>query len=351
MDIKPHSNGILYAHFKDSDQKHKRVSLGTRNKKEARQIAKEMRIEDTETMARLGFKQNEILNKITNQNISCQDAVDHWKKEMRLKGLSNGTIYKNSITVEQLIREKANGKQLSSLNREHVYDFINQDDNFTETTKKRKLSSIKTFFDFCVGFGYVSWNFVQDISVNRKILSFPQKEVNHIQPFTEKEISTMLEKSKDLTDKMKFAYYFVRIGLATGLRIGDVAQLEWNSIVDGHLIVFTEKRDSRVLLPIDEKWSPGLRQVLSEIPNSGTPYMFPELKELCKDVKLRSRNSVYFGRFLKMCGINGKSFHSFRSYCFSKWKAQGKSLDQLREATGHKSNAIELYINHEIKAS
>ena len=134
----------------------------------------------------------------------------------------------------------------------------------------------------------------------------------------------------------------VGISSATSLRLGDVCQLEHASFaVPGHLIVHTDKGLSRVLLPIDNAVTPGLAEILAEIPPTASPYLFPDEQRQYEDIKTgRPKFSVYFKRAVIALGLDatGKSFHSLRHSAISRWNAQGFSLDQCKTYAGHASS-------------
>jgi integrase len=97
----------------------------------------------------------------------------------------------------------------------------------------------------------------------------------------------------------------------TGLRLSDIAQLEWRSFAeDGKLITWTEKTNKRMELPITN----ALRALISEVPVTDADYVFPAQRAIIRDVAKRSGLSVQFGRLLDRRHITGKSFHSLRHY-------------------------------------
>ena len=77
------------------------------------------------------------------------------------------------------------------------------------------------------------------------------------------------------------------LGWWTGLRIVDISKLEWASISDTHITVWTEKQDKRVNLPLDNPLIGGgeIRDALSEVPYEDKKYCFPEWAELADDPK------------------------------------------------------------------
>jgi hypothetical protein len=89
-----------------------------------------------------------------------------------------------------------------------------------------------------------------------------------------------------------------------GLRLGDICALEWACLKEpGKVVVWTDKRDTRVDLPVDDD----LAQGLAAIPANSDKVCFPEQEAISRSSK-RSMLSVQFGRTLQAVGIQGHSF-------------------------------------------
>ena len=96
------------------------------------------------------------------------------------------------------------------------------------------------------------------------------------------------------------------LAAAAGLRLGDIAQLEHAALeVPGHIIVHTDKRDRRICLPINGTITPGLAEILAEIPPTDSPYLFPAQAAQYDDISTgRPKFSVYFTRLMDRLGID-----------------------------------------------
>ena len=147
-----------------------------------------------------------------------------------------------------------------------------------------------------------------------------------------------------------FWRFAVRLGAETGLRISDVAQLEWRSLSElhtGKLVIWMKKTNQR----IEHTISPSLQQFVGEIPVIDADYMFPEQRALMQDVGKRAGLSVQFGRLCERLGIKGKSFHSLRHYkattsyakldkeALAKKLAASLSLEEIAGLLGHQNKA------------
>ena len=115
----------------------------------------------------------------------------------------------------------------------------------------------------------------------------------------------------------KFMTAATAISYWTGLRLADIASLEWPCFNGTELIVWTGKRDKRVAMPLSNPLigSGELKMVLlgvAEDARPGARYIFPDAHKIVTDPTDRAKVSVYYGRLLDQIGIEGKSFHCLR---------------------------------------
>jgi len=147
------------------------------------------------------------------------------------------------------------------------------------------------------------------------------------------------------------------IGLYTGLRIEDCAQLAWEEVdlIQGRIIIEPRKTkhigNRRVLLPIH----PILARLLASIPS--VEHTGPILPELASKFKLSSRGSTVsrkFESYLAGVGIETsvkpkkkgqpkrpvKTFHSLRHTFTSRIANAGGDFSLLQKMLGHRENTM-----------
>jgi integrase len=111
--------------------------------------------------------------------------------------------------------------------------------------------------------------------------------------------------------------------------------LEWACLKEpGKLVVWTDKRDTRVDLTVDDDLARGL----AAIPANSNKVCFPEQDAINRSTK-RSKFSVQFGRILQAVGIRGHSFHDLRHTFCSDCQRKGIPTPHIAKLVGHSNEA------------
>lgn len=314
-----------------------RISLGTRSHREAREIARSANLTQIEKTAAGGKAARRALIAITRtRGLTLESAAAEWHQIAAACGRSRLTIEKNQSTLAHWFSQRPEIAALrpEDLDESHIAPWINSGTD-NRGSRQRRLAVLRSFCTFLVTRDYATTNPAANVVVDMRALSHEQKEARQVLAFTPEEVATLLKRLPE-----GFWRDATAIAWATGLRIGDVIQLEWASFaVPGHIIVWHEKTRERVCLPITDRTTPGLIDVLNRLPPSDHRYVFPEQqRDFTFDASGRARYSVYFTRYARRAGIQGKSFHSLRHGRIQAWKAAGFSLDQCQRYAGHRSS-------------
>ena len=260
----------------------------------------------------------------------------------------------------------------------HIANWINDADKERgQGSRKVALGHIHTFFVFCCANGWVATDPSQAIGIDYSVLSHDQKEPAQRQPFTPDELSerltayrkselsdieremTRVEQASEYTDNGKavklaklgrkhaelfFWLFAVRCSAQTGLRLSDIAGLEWRCFAEaGKLVVWMDKTNRRIehLLPAE------LETMVTQIPMASQTHLFPEQHKIISDVRRRSLLSVQFKRICSHIGILGKSYHCTRHAAASekyhaidkddlaKRLAETLTMTQIKQLLGH----------------
>ncbi len=160
------------------------------------------------------------------------------------------------------------------------------------------------------------------------------------------------------TSEKSFWRFAVICSRENGLRLSDIAQLEWRCVTDAHtLTVWTGKTNKRLV----HKMSPYLEGALFAIIPTHPDFVFPEQNAISRDVKRRALLSVQFKRICEAVGIKGKSFHHLRhaAACGKKNESKESKLDlamrlvevldrkEISAMLGHSNGkTTDIYTNH-----
>ena len=137
------------------------------------------------------------------------------------------------------------------------------------------------------------------------------------------------------------------ISYCTGLRLCDVANLEWDALISEpkHIVVWTAKagdrQHARVALPLNNpligeaiEGSP-LQDVFNSLEMHDPQYVFPDERDLMNNVKTRSHLPQYYIRLLKRLGIKGYSFHCLRHAFVTRLSKANMTLEEIGKLVAH----------------
>ena len=176
--------------------------------------------------------------------------------------------------------------------------------------------------------------------------------------FSPEQIAALIDKapSEDWKGAILCGYY-------TGLRLRDVAGLEWSAVdySESAITVTTKKTGKDVTLPLHPQFAAWL---LRQTRGIGKAPVFPTLAG--KSGAGKSGLSMQSKRIMDKAGIKGRllrestgagrsqsslSFHSLRHTFNSEMARQGTPLELRQKLTGHASAAMnEIYTRHEIES-
>lgn len=295
------------------------------------------------------------------KKITVERAIIEWADSRRKFGaLSEGTVREYVKRLTTFARKFNLVKEHPTLiTIDHVYEFVNQ--NGKMSTRNTRLAALKAWFGWLICEHYAVTNYPESMKrIDMSKMTHEEKEPERKPPFTEEQFSQLLKHIKDCIGReqinrdiqnqtgenygysvaerltwLRFWQTAARIGWLTGLRIGDVAQLEWASVVD--LAVWTQKADTRVALEQE------LNTICLSIPREDERFCFPQAR-----VRYQSNSSQLSGQFRKLCqgaGLEGYSFHSLRRTKAQALQAEGKTTPEIAERLGHSSTrTTEVYL-------
>ena len=374
-------DGIYHAQFRTATGARRMISTKQSDLTCAKDIVKQAGIAEMERAALAGKLSREVVGRIlTGKRMTLLKAVAPFREWMKTRGRSPKTIAENAITLSAWIREmKIGSLPPTAVTETHIADWVNDADKERgQGSRKLALGHLHTFFAFCCANGWVAADPSQVIGIDYSVLSHDQKEPAQRQPFTAAELDQLtahlkselrtlgqdmarVENASEYTDhgravklgklggkhsELFFWLFAVRCSAQTGLRLSDIAGLEWRCFGEpGKLIVWMDKTNQRIEHPLPVE----LETMVTQIPVTSQTRLFPEQHEIISDVRRRSLLSVQFTRLCERIGILGKSYHCIRHSAASeryhaidkdglaKRLAESLSMSQIKQLLGHAS--------------
>lgn len=344
------ATGYYYAYPRGG----KPISLKTRNEADAKRTVDELGLRDLERQSRLhGITASAIQLLRSGRKVSVSKAVDAFIESMPLNGYRNSSIYRASASLKQWMAQcKVGDMQVAMIDAKHIDRWVNPPNKpLKQGTRLRNLAIAVSFFRYCTHQGWLIENPAVQVTVRRDLLSQEQLIPKETLPFTDDEVRQIvasLEPGAFWRFATLCAYY-------TGLRMGDIAKLEWTNIKGDEIVISTGKTGAIVRHPLN----PELREELGKIERSKSlPYLFPDAAAcILASPSGQATLSHQFKRICLRLGID-KHFHGMRHTFALRKKAQEKQamlvamLEELAtknvmQSMGHTTaKATKNYLNH-----
>lgn len=296
--------------YTGADGKKKMRTTGCTEKGEATEFMNKVAHEIQKQEADYKYKR---ISSSIKGGVDIGQAIDEYGTWMKTIGRAPKTLENNLGVLNRWVNSgcciRLNPRDV---HEDNISAFVNAKSATKFSTRTTILAAFRSFFEFCTAKGYTPTNPAELVRVGRLGLTHEQNEKRDRQPFTDEEVERILAHINGMKEgrlvKPWFWEFAVQAGKDTGLRIGDIAQLEWDSFNGKRIVVWTDKRDKRV----DMEMTPETIECISRIPAWDAKYVFPRQNEIAKDTKRRALLSVQFSRILKAVGIKNKSFHCLR---------------------------------------
>lgn len=341
------------------------IPLGVNTKREANAIIKAANLPAVEAMAKAGTLTHTLIKKLViGRRLTVADAIEEWAAWLRPVCNSERTAGNHILYVNAWAREaRVLTLTIDQIEEEHLSRWVNADDGNKMATKRVRLAALRSFFQFTSIRQYTDGDPSRLVRVKARLLTHDQKEPRQKQCFTDEEFRKLIvhleSEMKRLAEREKptpavthkaevarFWYCASLIGRYAGLRLGDICSLEWASLdKPGKLIVWTDKKDTRVELDVDDNLSLGI----SAIPMNNRKLCFPE-QDAIQRGKDRAKLSVQFGRVLAGAGVSNHSFHDLRHTYASECARKGISMPHIAKRLGHGSEeSTETYVHKDVE--
>lgn len=308
-----------------------RESLGTRDMEEARQLVQKSRIRELELAARADSLTAETVARLTiGEVVDVETALDRWKAWM----LGTGSVRElTALKTHETARAWARNSDLlrtpvTQISADTINKTVNTGDN-KRSTRQRLLSILRSFFAFCKETGLTLNDPTAIVRVATEHLTHRMQERRFVRLFSEEDV----EKIK--TDASVPIFWRTAVWLAweTGMRLRDIIRLEWASVDQGRLTVWTSKTNKRLVLEIPEEL------LIPFCHSTDFTHVFPDYVRRLDNPSQMARLSQEFSRICDRLDIPGGTFHGLRHSYITRLSTEGVDISEIAEKVGHSNTA------------
>ena len=328
-------------------------STGTSDRREAESILGDFEaLATAKKRGRLTRELYESLSGSTAPKVTLRAAIERWLKECQATSAASTLRSYSAIAGELASHLKADSKKplLAEISAAEVKEFLaHKMARTSAATANYSRKVLRVFFRWAVGEELIRENPLTGKGFKVR------KPSKRRRPFTIAELGDLLRVAPD-----QFWRYMVLAGFYSGLRLGDLATMQWRSVdLEADILkVRTGKTDTEVSVPIH----PALKAVLAsrkadcgDVEPDG--YLWPE----AADQYRRRGAAILSGSFrsgvLTPAGLVGPrsrkggtrggsreasevSFHSLRHSFVTFLKAGGGSQSAAKALAGHSSDMV-----------
>lgn len=157
--------------------------------------------------------------KIHLPNIENQNVINEYLMSLKIVNYSKETLIVYRTFLQKFFKERQ--ECFSSLTSNDIQQwFIQHEKGFKEQTRKNHLTSLSSFYNFCVEEGYIERSPIRKRMFPRLLKSIPKY-------LDKAEIAKVRRQSEKyrLRDRVLFEFL-----LSSGCRIGEVHRLDWTNV-------------------------------------------------------------------------------------------------------------------------
>jgi site-specific recombinase XerD len=296
------------------------------------------------------------------QNSELYQWEEKFLKDLEFKGRSQNTLknYKTDLTCfNSFLQNEQNSLSLSDFNIAYTleYEKFLQNKYSSNNSKRRRVQTLRLFFDFLVEEGLFDNNPIRKITSSPKFLDVPKPtpfiDIKTLWVYLLEESSSTNPLSSLINRRNQVVLLMI---FGAGLKVSDLAHLTRKQVTLGpnpRVMVDPPKRDPySVPLPpiftrIYENYMQALDKLMGEFHLSFDEILFSANPYRILSGGLSPRGlEIIFEDFRKKLILN-LTPKSLRQACIFKWLQQGKKDSQIKEWLGvSPSYTLKTYRDH-----
>ncbi len=255
-----------------------------------------------------------------------QSARLNFVNDLKKLGRSSATILAYNKDVDQLIEFALKNKasEPSQLTTDHIEGFkaYLSDEKYTAKSISRKLNSIKTFCRFLI-----NQNLIKDNPA--AVVSHPKYEIKPPRILTKMEYRSLRDVCRDDIR----VYAIVEILLQTGIRIGELANLELTDVDSNKLAIRAYESHAARSVPLNKAGQVALTEYLKVRPKTKTKNIF--VTKTGKPFLIRNIRTA-IDRYFKLADIKNAKVNDLRHTFIAHQLQAGTPLTLISQLVGHK---------------
>ena len=353
-------SGHYYARFYNSTRspKQKELALKTTRKDNARKklVEWEKAYEEGEFDPWNGGWQR--------RHETVEDSVEEYLETKRREGLQESTLDGYEYRLNNFVRHTPAGAMMRDVQPDHVRSYLNARVNEgqanesapSNATKRSRYRHVRAFFSWAEENELVDESLVGDVSKPRT----EEKEKAFLQPEDVKKLLRSIDAHRKMredepgpTPRDGWLRQMIRVAVGTGLRRGELLNLQWGDVDvgAGRLVVrnregFTAKNGNERTVPLRGDALETLREVQKErTPLDNEPVFVDADGDVPKPDRVSKRFKFYV-RKAKLSGREELSLHSCRHTTGSWLSMQGVPLRVISEILGHSNTQVTEMYSH-----
>ena len=257
---------------------------------------------------------------------NLQTAKQNFISDLKDLGRSSATILAYNKDVDQLIEFVAEKKltQTTELTTDSIEDFkaFLSQEKYTAKSISRKLNSIKTFCRFLIKNSLITEN--PAVSV-----SHPKYEIKAPRILSKMEYRSLRDVCRDDVR----VYAIVEILLQTGIRIGELANLELDHVQDSSLFIKAYESHGERQVPLNKAASTALAEYLKTRPKTKSKTIF--VTKTGKAFLIRNIRTA-IDRYFRLADIKDAKVNDLRHTFIAHQLQAGTPLTLISQLVGHK---------------
>lgn len=258
--------------------------------------------------------------------VSIKTAQQEFIEFLKEKSKSRATIVAYSKDIDQVSEYLNEHKKVNvdEITKEDIEGFLAKlaSSGYTPKSLSRKINSIRTFYRFLKSKGFVTNDPSLQVAHPQYVLAAPRI-------LTPTEYRALRDASRH--DVRMFAV--IELLLQTGIRIGELAELQLPDAKDGSLVVRPFEKHEERIVPMNKSAKDALDRYLKIRPNvaqerifvtkSGRPFLIRNIRTAVE-------------RYFRLAEIKGAKVNDLRHTFIAHHLKHGVSLVLLSKIVGHK---------------